>query len=82
MGDRNHPSSLGKVCVKGATVTEAIAKSRLTHPLIRETLEQEFRQVTWDEAFNAIVKQIELVQNTIGVDGICMYGSGQLPTED
>ncbi len=82
MGDRNHPSSLGKVCVKGATVSEAIAKSRLTYPLMRETLEQEFRQVSWDEAFNAIVKQIQLVQKTMGVEGICMYGSGQFQTED
>jgi ferredoxin-nitrate reductase len=81
-GDRSHPSSLGKVCVKGATVTEAIAKSRLEYPMMRETLAQPFRKVTWDEAFNAIVHQIELVKKTMGVDAICMYGSGQFQTED
>ena len=82
MGDRNHPSSLGKVCVKGATVTEAIKKSRLEYPLYRENLNQEFRRISWDEAFEIIVKQINHVKQTIGVDGICVYGSGQFQTED
>ncbi len=82
MGDRTHPSSLGKVCVKGATITEAIKKSRLKYPLWREKLDQEFRRISWDEAFEKIVNQIQLVKNTIGVDGICIYGSGQFQTED
>ncbi len=82
MGDRNHPSSLGKVCVKGATATEAMAKSRLKYPLFREKLDQEFRQITWEEAYNAIVGRINTVRETMGVDGICMYGSGQFQTED
>lgn len=82
MGDRNHPSSLGKVCVKGATVTEAIAKNRLEYPLYREKLDQEFRQITWEEAYNLIVNRINTVIETMGVDGICMYGSGQFQTED
>lgn len=82
MGDRDHPSSLGKVCVKGATVTEAIKKSRLKYPLYRESLDQEFRRISWDEAFDLIVQQIKKVKATIGVEGICMYGSGQFQTED
>jgi ferredoxin-nitrate reductase len=82
MGDRNHPSSLGKVCVKGATVTEAMHKNRLEYPLYRETLEQEFHQITWEEAYNLIVNRINTVKETMGVDGICMYGSGQFQTED
>ena len=81
-GDRSHPSSKGKVCVKGATVSEAIGKDRLKYPMMRETLEQPFRRVSWDEALDAIVGQIKLVRKTLGVDGICMYGSGQLQTED
>lgn len=82
MGDRNHPSSLGKVCVKGATVTESLAKSRLKYPMMRESLDQEFQRVTWDEAFNVIVNEIKKVKVTLGVEGICMYGSGQFQTED
>ena len=82
MGDRNHPSSHGRVCIKGATVAEAIKKARLEYPLYRETLDQEFRRISWDEAFDIIVKQIKEVKKTIGVSGICMYGSGQFQTED
>lgn len=82
MGDRTHPSSLGKVCVKGATVTEAMHKNRLEYPLYRETLEQEFRQISWEEAYTLIVDRIHTVRDTMGVDGICMYGSGQFQTED
>ncbi len=82
MGDRDHPSSLGKVCVKGATIAEVIKKARLEYPLYRETLDQEFRRISWDEAYDIIVKQIHKVKETIGVSGICMYGSGQFQTED
>ncbi len=81
-GDRAHPSSKGMVCVKGATVTEATAKSRLKYPLLRDSLEEPFRRVSWEEAFERIVQEIKRVQLTHGADGICMYGSGQLQTED
>ena len=37
-GDRHHPSSLGQVCVKGATVGETLHRNRLTTPLWREHL--------------------------------------------
>lgn len=81
-GDRDHPSSKGKVCVKGATVTESLDKNRLKYPMMRESLNQEFRRVSWDEALDAIVNQIKKVKATQGVDAICMYGSGQFQTED
>ncbi len=82
MGDRTHPSSLGKICVKGATIGESITKSRLEYPMMRDNLDQEFRRVSWDEAFDAIVTQIKQVKANLGVEGICMYGSGQFQTED
>lgn len=81
-GDRTHPSSLGKVCVKGATIAEAIDKNRLKYPMIRDTLDQPFRRATWDEAYNLIVNRIQTVRHTMGADAIRMYGSGQFQTED
>jgi len=81
-GDRAHPSSLGKVCVKGATVAEAIDKSRLKYPMVRDTLDKPFRRATWEEVCDRIVNRIRTVRETMGVDGICMYGSGQFQTED
>ncbi len=81
-GDRAHPSSKGKVCVKGATVAESLDKNRLKYPMMRDSLDREFRRVSWEVALDRIVDRIEQVRNTQGADGICMYGSGQFQTED
>ncbi|MBD2308883.1 nitrate reductase [Chroococcidiopsis sp. FACHB-1243] len=81
-GDKAHPSSQGMVCVKGATIAEAIAKSRLRYPMVRDSLNEEFRQVSWEEALEKIVNRIQTVRLTQGADAICMYGSGQFQTED
>ncbi len=81
-GDREHPSSQGMVCVKGATISESLDKDRLKYPMMRDSLDQPFRRVSWDEAFDAIVNRIRTVQVTQGPDAICMYGSGQFQTED
>ncbi|HBK23846.1 MAG TPA: nitrate reductase catalytic subunit, partial [Planktothrix sp. UBA10369] len=81
-GDRQHPSSLGMVCVKGATVTESIRRDRLLHPMIRETLDQPFRPGSWEEALTLIGDRIKTVRHEYGSDALCMYGSGQCVTED
>ncbi len=82
IGDRDHPSSQGKVCVKGATVTESLTGNRLKYPMMRERLNESFRRVSWDEAYDRIVQQIRTVLATQGPEAICMYGSGQFQTED
>ncbi|MBD2777083.1 molybdopterin oxidoreductase family protein [Iningainema tapete] len=81
-GDKAHPSSQGMVCVKGATITESLDKNRLHYPMVRDSLNQEFRRVSWDEAFDLITKRIQTVRYTQGPEAICMYGSGQFQTED
>lgn len=81
-GDRDHLSSLGMVCVKGATILEALDKDRLLYPLWRPSLDQPFSRITWAEAFDLITDRIRYILNTKGADGICMYASGQWQTED
>jgi ferredoxin-nitrate reductase len=81
-GDRAHPSSQGMVCVKGATVAESIGKDRLLYPMWRESLDQAFRQISWDAALEKLCDRIRMVLATQGPDGICVYGSGQFVTED
>lgn len=81
-GDKTHPSSQGMVCVKGATIAESLDKNRLHYPMVRDSLDQEFRRVSWDEAFDIITQRIQTVRFTQGVEAICMYGSGQFQTED
>lgn len=81
-GDRAHPSSEGMVCVKGATIAESLHKSRLQYPMMRDSLDAPFRRVSWDGALSRIVKRLQAVRFTQGVDAICMYGSGQFQTQD
>jgi ferredoxin-nitrate reductase len=81
-GDKAHPSSKGQVCVKGATIAEALDKDRLKYPMMRASLDAPFERVSWDTALNAITERIQTVRRTQGPDGICMYGSGQFQTED
>ena len=82
MGDRSHPSSKGMVCVKGATIAESLDKDRLKYPMMRDSLDEPFRRVSWDEALDRIVERIKTVRETQGSQAICMYGSGQFQTED
>jgi ferredoxin-nitrate reductase len=70
------------VCVKGATASEALYKDRLLFPMVRDSLDQPLRQVSWDEALTRIVDRIQTVLQAQGADGICLYGSGQFQTED
>ena len=81
-GDRQHPSSLGQVCVKGATVGETLDKNRLTQALWRDQLDQEFRPISWDEALGRLGDQIKATVAHQGPKGLAVYGSGQFLTED
>ncbi|MFP4317381.1 MAG: molybdopterin oxidoreductase family protein [Phormidium sp.] len=81
-GDRQHPSSRGRVCVKGATVAESLDKNRLKYPMMRDSLDEPFRRVSWDEALDRLVTHIHQVRRDYGSHTICLYGSGQFQTED
>ena len=81
-GDRRHPSSLGQVCIKGATVGETLARGRLTQPLYRAGLDQEFRAIGWDQALELLEWRIRSTLAGKGPRAIAMYGSGQFHTED
>ncbi|AGY60439.1 molybdopterin oxidoreductase family protein [Gloeobacter kilaueensis] len=81
-GDRDHPSSQGMLCVKGATILESIDKDRLLYPMVRESLSEPFRRASWDEALGRIASRLQQVRLSTGPDAICMYGSGQFTTED
>ncbi len=81
-GDRHHPSSLGQVCVKGATVGETLHRNRLTTPLYRPRTDQPFEPISWDRAFDLIEAQVRRTLAEQGPDGIAIYGSGQFLTED
>lgn len=82
IGDRNHPSSQGMLCVKGATILESLDKDRLQYPLYRKSLADSFERISWDSAYDLMVEKITTARDTLGVESVCMYGSGQMQTED
>ncbi|MFO7629146.1 MAG: nitrate reductase [Prochlorococcaceae cyanobacterium] len=81
-GDRHHPSSLGQVCVKGATVGESLDGNRLTTPLYREQRDQPFAPVSWQRAFELLEQRLRSTLAERGPRGLAMYGSGQFHSED
>ncbi|MEB3105406.1 MAG: molybdopterin-dependent oxidoreductase, partial [Cyanobacteriota bacterium] len=81
-GDRQHPSSLGQVCIKGATVGETLHPNRLTTPQWRANLDQPFSPISWERAFDLLVDRIEATLAQQGPAGLAIYGSGQLLSED
>jgi ferredoxin-nitrate reductase len=81
-GDRHHPSSLGQVCVKGATVGETLHRNRLTTPLWREHTSQPFAPISWERAFTLLVERIRATLAAKGPQALAIYGSGQFLCED
>ena len=81
-GNKHHPSNLGQVCIKGATVGETLAKGRLSQPLYRPTFNDNFQPISWDSAFDLLTGRIRSTLSGKGADAIAMYGSGQFHTED
>lgn len=81
-GDRHHPSSLGQVCVKGATVGETLHHNRLTTPLWREHTSQPLAPISWERAFTILVERIRATLATKGPQALAIYGSGQFLCED
>ena len=81
-GDRHHPSSLGQVCIKGATVGETLHHNRLTTPQWRARLDQPFAAISWEQAFALLVDRIKATLARQGPAGLAIYGSGQFLSED
>ena len=95
--DPKHPTNKGLQCIKGLTSAEAIYVDRLTKPLIRKDMadplnghesktkgrfdDSVFREASWEEAEEIIVKQIAGLVKKFGGNSIGLYGSGQLPVE-
>lgn len=79
IGDVTYPVNEGSVCSKG--VSELISvetTSRLLQPLVRESVSEDFKRVSWEESIETIVKKIQSTDKK----KMGFYISGQLLTED
>ncbi len=59
-GDPDHPVNRGTLCPKGAGLLDMIhSPNRLKHPEVREAGGNEWKQISWDEAYARIAKHMK-----------------------
>ncbi|AQL43263.1 formate dehydrogenase subunit alpha [Halorientalis sp. IM1011] len=76
------PVNEGRICIKGGAATEVVDhEDRLTEPLIRDD-DGEFREATWEDAFERIVDELERIREEHGPDAMGFYGSSKVMNEE
>lgn len=59
-GDPDHPVNRGTLCPKGAALLDFVhSPNRLRHPEVREAGSQEWKRITWDQAFARIARHVK-----------------------
>jgi ferredoxin-nitrate reductase len=82
-GDLDHPVNAGRVCAKPVALPDAIhSDDRATTPLWRDTRDERFRDIGWDDAIALMVERLSAIRAEHGPGSIGIYLSGQLLTED
>ena len=75
------PVNEGRICIKGGAATEVVDhEDRLTDPLIKE--EGEFREASWEEAYEYIVGELERIRDEYGPDAMGFFGSSKVMNEE
>ncbi|TCW33590.1 formate dehydrogenase major subunit [Gulbenkiania mobilis] len=59
-GDPDHPVNRGALCPKGAGLVDFIhSPNRLKHPEVREAGSNEWKRISWEEAFERIARHMK-----------------------
>jgi len=59
-GDPDHPVNRGTLCPKGASLLDIVnSPNRLRHPQVREPGAGEWKDISWDDAMERIVKLLK-----------------------
>ena len=78
-GHANH----GHSCVKGRfAFGYATHKDRIKKPMIRETIHEQWREVSWDEAFTFTANKIKGIQAKYGKDSVGGITSSRCSNEE
>ncbi len=77
-GDASHIATKGDLCLKPIPLPKVMDIGRVPAPLYRESKKEQFREISWEEAFEIIARKIK--ENL--PDENYFYISGQLTTED
>jgi len=79
VGDVVYPTNEGKLCSKGVSELISIqTPTRLLRPIFRQSINEDFKTISWESAINQIATRIALSNK----DKVGFYLSGQLLTED
>ncbi len=81
--DPKRPPNYGHLCVKGRFgYTFYRSKERLTKPLLRQSLDEAFREVSWDEALDFIAERIKKIIQDHGPDAFGILASSRCTNEE
>ncbi|MDD1621542.1 MAG: molybdopterin-dependent oxidoreductase [Methylococcaceae bacterium] len=76
-GDPEHPANFGRLCSKGATLSETVSlENRLLYPEI------DGERCDWDAALDHVAERFNAIIEQHGPEAVAFYVSGQLLTED
>ncbi|WP_230166768.1 molybdopterin oxidoreductase family protein, partial [Roseomonas sp. CECT 9278] len=76
-GDADHPANAGRLCSKGTALGETLSlDDRLLQPEVNG------KRASWDAALDAVAEGFRRGLAQRGPDGVALYVSGQLLTED
>ncbi len=81
--DENGPPNWGQLCVKGRFgYTFYRHPDRLTKPLVRDSLDEPFREVNWDDALKIISEKFTEIKSNYGADAIGILSSSRCSNEE
>src|SRR5947209_7222960 len=81
-GDPHHPANFGRVCPKGATLSQTVhVSTRLRYAMIREHGEEQRQIVPAAAAIRHAAQELSRIREEHGPGAIAFYLSGQLTTE-
>lgn len=73
----------GKLCIKGIFEYELFdSANRGRAPLIRDRIDQPYRETDWDPALDRVAAEIRRIQETYGRDSFAVLSTGQILTEE
>jgi thiosulfate reductase / polysulfide reductase chain A len=80
-GNPDSPANRGKICPKGmASIDHLYHPGRITHPMKRvgERGDRKWERITWDDAYDILVKKIKTLQDHYGPETIAIgHGTGR-----
>ncbi|ELZ12942.1 formate dehydrogenase subunit alpha [Natrinema thermotolerans DSM 11552] len=75
------PVNEGRICIKGGAATEVVDhEDRLIEPRIKEN--GEFREASWEEAYEYVVDELERIREAYGPDAMGFFGSSKVMNEE